>query len=153
MAYGWGRNETGQLGLGYTSAVVPLPTQLSIPGEETQIEFVAAAVGKYHTLLVGKNGLVYASGGNGCGQLGINNAGVKQIEKFRKCSVMGQVEQEDGGDVTVKIVKVRDSILVILLYCINLDLYIYTCCCHSLALFSLSTTSKHAIPHHTGRLR
>ena len=62
---------------------------------------------------MGKNGLVYASGGNGCGQLGINNAGVKQIEKFRKCSVMGQVEQEDG-DVTVKIVKVRESILVAL---------------------------------------
>lgn len=120
MAYGWGRNETGQLGLGYTSAVVPLPTQLSIPGEEEQIEFVAAAVGKYHTVLVGKNGLVYASGGNGCGQLGINNAGVKQIEKFRKCSVMGQVEQEDGGgdgDVSVKIVKVREATLVALVLC------------------------------------
>lgn len=114
-AYGWGRNETGQLGLGYTSAVVPLPTQLSIPGEE-EITFVAAGVGKYHTILVGSNGLVYASGGNICGQLGINNAGVKQIEKFRKCSIMGQVEEEDGV-VNVKIVKVSYLFFCCLLNC------------------------------------
>jgi len=111
MAFGWGRNETGQLGLGYTSAVVPLPTQLSIPGEEGEITFVAAGVGKYHTILVGSNGIAYASGGNVCGQLGINNGGVKQIEKFRKCAVMGQVVGGDTGgededDVNVKIVQV-----------------------------------------------
>lgn len=111
-AFGWGRNETGQLGLGYTSAVVPLPTELSIPGEEDQITFVAAGVGKYHTILVGSNGIAYASGGNVCGQLGINNAGVKQIEKFRKCSVMGQVTSEDEEDVTVKIVKVSRWLLL-----------------------------------------
>jgi hypothetical protein len=106
-AYGWGRNENGQLGLGYTSAVVPCPTELSIPGEEGEITFVAAGVGKYHTILVGSNGFAYASGGNVCGQLGINNAGVKQIEKFRKCAVMGQVVVgEDEDDVNVKIVQV-----------------------------------------------
>ena len=110
IAFGWGRNETGQLGLGYTSAVVPLPTQLSIPCEEGEITFVAAGVGKYHTILVGSNGIAYASGGNVCGQLGINNGGVKQIEKFRKCAVMGQVVGDSGGededDVNVKIVQV-----------------------------------------------
>ena len=107
-AFGWGRNETGQLGLGYTSAVVPLPTELTVPGEEDQIKFVAAGVGKYHTILVGSNGIAYASGGNVCGQLGINNAGVKQIEKFRKCSVMGQIvgEGEAEDNINVKIVKV-----------------------------------------------
>eukprot|EP00986_Skeletonema_menzelii_P009111 scaffold4057_cov155-Skeletonema_menzelii.AAC.1 len=122
MAYGWGRNETGQLGLGYTSAVVPLPTELSIPGEEGEITFVAAGVGKYHTILVASNGLVYASGGNVCGQLGINNAGVKQIEKFRKCAVMGQLEEEDG-EVNVKIVQVACGEEVSALLCSSGHLY------------------------------
>jgi alpha-tubulin suppressor-like RCC1 family protein len=77
---------------------------------------VGAAVGKYHTLLVGANGKVYGSGGNLCGQLGINNMGLKGIDKFRKCVVVGQLsgksdeennvdedaEEEDG----VKIVQV-----------------------------------------------
>eukprot|EP00577_Skeletonema_sp_RCC1716_P007921 CAMPEP_0113388110 /NCGR_PEP_ID=MMETSP0013_2-20120614/8907_1 /TAXON_ID=2843 ORGANISM="Skeletonema costatum, Strain 1716" /NCGR_SAMPLE_ID=MMETSP0013_2 /ASSEMBLY_ACC=CAM_ASM_000158 /LENGTH=610 /DNA_ID=CAMNT_0000271075 /DNA_START=210 /DNA_END=2042 /DNA_ORIENTATION=+ /assembly_acc=CAM_ASM_000158 len=128
MAFGWGRNETGQLGLGYTSAVVPLPTQLSIPGEEGEITFVAAGVGKYHTILVGSNGIAYASGGNVCGQLGINNGGVKQIEKFRKCAVMGQVVGDSGGgededDVNVKIVQVSCGEEVSALLCSSGHLY------------------------------
>jgi len=128
MAFGWGRNETGQLGLGYTSAVVPLPTQLSIPGEEGEITFVAAGVGKYHTILVGSNGIAYASGGNVCGQLGINNGGVKQIEKFRKCAVMGQVVGDTGGgededDVNVKIVQVSCGEEVSALICSSGHLY------------------------------
>jgi len=128
MAFGWGRNETGQLGLGYTSAVVPLPTQLSIPGEEGEITFVAAGVGKYHTILVGSNGIAYASGGNFCGQLGINNGGVKQIEKFRKCAVMGQVVGDSGGgededDVNVKIVQVSCGEEVSALLCSSGHLY------------------------------
>jgi len=125
MAFGWGRNETGQLGLGYTSAVVPLPTQLSIPGEEGEITFVAAGVGKYHTILVGSNGIAYASGGNVCGQLGINNGGVKQIEKFRKCAVMGQVGGggEDEDDVNVKIVQVTCGEEVSALLCSSGHLY------------------------------
>ena len=115
QAYGWGRNETGQLGLGYNSPVVPLPTVLYVESEPN-LKFVGAAVGKYHTLLVGANGKVYASGGNLCGQLGINNMGLKGIDKFRKCVVVGQLsgkseeennvdedaEEEDG----VKIVQV-----------------------------------------------
>ena len=88
---------------------MPLPTELSIPGEEGEITFVAAGVGKYHTILVGSNGIAYASGANVVGQLGINNAGVKQIEKFRKCSVMGQVVGDDD-DVNVKIVQVSLSL-------------------------------------------
>lgn len=115
-AYGWGRNETGQLGLGYTSAVVPVPQPLTV-GDDESIKFVGAGVGKYHTILVASNGLAYASGGNLCGQLGINNAGVRGIDKFRKCVVVGQIsggddEEDDGGEGgeggagTVKIVQV-----------------------------------------------
>ena len=93
-AFGWGRNETGQLGLGYSSAVVPTPTLITV-GDDTSIKFVGGGVGKYHTVLVGDNGLAYASGGNVCGQLGINNMGNKGIDKFRKCSVVGQLSAED----------------------------------------------------------
>ena len=119
-AYGWGRNETGQLGLGYTSAVVPLPTKLSI-GDDDSIKFVGAGVGKYHTILVGSNGLAYGSGGNLCGQLGINNMGSKGIDKFRKCVVMGQISGDDdedgegsGAGGNVKIVQVS---LLLLYFC------------------------------------
>ncbi|KAL7540137.1 hypothetical protein ACHAWF_006604 [Thalassiosira exigua] len=93
-AYGWGRNETGQLGLGSASAVVPLPTRLSVGGEES-LKFVGAAVGKHHTVLVGENGNAYASGGNVFGQLGINNSGAEKIDKFRKCVVIGQIASND----------------------------------------------------------
>mmetsp|Transcript_18374 Transcript_18374/g.39474 ORF Transcript_18374/g.39474 Transcript_18374/m.39474 type:complete len:638 (-) Transcript_18374:175-2088(-) len=109
-AYGWGRNETGQLGLGSFSAVAPLPTLLTVSGEES-LKFVGAGVGKYHTILVGSNGVAYASGGNLCGQLGINNANATGVQKFRKCSVMGQIggggeDDDDEDDVGgVKIVK------------------------------------------------
>ena len=51
-------------------------------------------------------------GGNVCGQLGINNMGVKQIEKFRKCSVMGQIVDDDD-EVNVKIVQVRSVVWVL----------------------------------------
>lgn len=95
-AYGWGRNETGQLGLGFSSACVPTPTLLSA-GNDDDVKFVGAAVGKYHTVLVGDDGLAYASGGNLCGQLGINNANSRGIDKFRRCVVMGQVAGGSGS--------------------------------------------------------
>ena len=98
QAYGWGRNETGQLGLGYSSAVVPVPTLLSVELGESNVKFVGAGVGKYHTILVGSNGKAYASGGNLCGQLGINNMGYKGIDKFKKCVVMGQLGGSGSGD-------------------------------------------------------
>jgi alpha-tubulin suppressor-like RCC1 family protein len=115
IAYGWGRNETGQLGLGYVSAVVPTPTQLSVSTTTTGgggesgggggIKFVGAGVGKYHTILIGSDGMAYASGGNLCGQLGINNQGCRGIDKFKKCIVSGQGDSgEEEGD--VKIVQV-----------------------------------------------
>lgn len=99
QAYGWGRNETGQLGLGYSSPLVPIPTLITVEDPNSNsLKFVGAGVGKYHTLLVGSNGKVYASGGNVCGQLGINNMGIKGVDKFRKCVVVGQLSGSGGGD-------------------------------------------------------
>ncbi|EED88090.1 rcc1-repeat-containing protein, partial [Thalassiosira pseudonana CCMP1335] len=88
-AYGWGRNETSQLGLGPPSPLIATPTKLTIPNEES-LKFVSAGVGKYHTILVAENGNAYAAGGNKCGQLGVNSS-VEVCERFRKCSVVGQV--------------------------------------------------------------
>ena len=67
-------------------------------GDSEDVKFVGAGVGKYHTILVASNGLAYASGGNLCGQLGINNMGMRGIEKFRKCTVMGQIGSDDGDE-------------------------------------------------------
>lgn len=78
-AYAWGRNESGQCGLGSTSACVPLPTKISLAGK-----FVAAAVGKNHSILVEDDGSVYAVGGNKCGQCGVNTK-VEAILNWRKC--------------------------------------------------------------------
>ena len=88
-AYGWGRNENGQLGLGYTSGCVPVPTLLSVGdvNDDGSSSIVSAGVGKYHTLLVTKSGTVYGSGGNKCGQLGVNNEKLDMCDKFRKCVV------------------------------------------------------------------
>jgi len=98
-AYGWGRNEAGQLGLGCTSSVVPVPQLLSVGNEN--LKFVGAAVGKFHTILVSSNGNAYAAGANTLGQLGVNNMGAKQSDKFRKCVVAGSEDEEESG---VKIV-------------------------------------------------
>jgi hypothetical protein len=71
------------------------------------MRFVGAGVGKYHTILVADDGRAYASGGNLCGQLGINNEKVRGVEKFRRCVVAGGggVEEdggvEDGGGVRI----------------------------------------------------
>lgn len=98
QAYGWGRNESGQLGLGYSSPCVPVPTLLSISEDVT---FVSAAVGKSHTLLVTTEGAVYASGGNKCGQLGVNNEKLEGCDKFRKCIIVDYASDDTEG---VKIV-------------------------------------------------
>ena len=44
LAYGWGRNETGQLGQGYSSRCVALPVLLTVGDDD--VRFVGAAVGK-----------------------------------------------------------------------------------------------------------
>ena len=102
-AYGWGRNESGQLGLGYSSPCVPFPTLLSIDPKSSSVKFVSAGVGKTHTLLVTEEGTVYASGGNKCGQLGVNNEKLEGCDRFRKCVVVDYAGDEEEG---VKIIHV-----------------------------------------------
>lgn len=91
--YTWGRNENGQCGLGYTSPCVPLPTQIQLEGQ-----FIAAAVGKTHSVLVQDNGDVHAVGGNKYGQCGVNTS-IEAILKWKKCVI------QKHDDAAVKIVQ------------------------------------------------
>lgn len=88
-AYGWGRNECGQLGNGGTETVVA-PMKLSGPwGVRTKI--VSAAVGKYHTVLVDSKGNGWAAGRNFEGQLAINSVNREaNITTFKQCKVAGE---------------------------------------------------------------
>jgi len=97
VAYGWGRNETGQLGLGMCSKIVPTPTVLSHPRSDEHDVIVGAGVGKFHTILVGSTGRAYASGSNKVGQCGINSS-VEQIEKFRKCFVASSKSKKNSDE-------------------------------------------------------
>lgn len=78
-AYAWGRNENGQCGFGYTSTCVPVPKKI-----EHASKFVAAAVGKSHSILVTDDGICYAVGWNKYGQCGVNTS-TEAINNWKKC--------------------------------------------------------------------
>lgn len=79
--------------------------------------------------------MAYASGGNLCGQLGINNMGNKGIDKFRKCSVVGQLSAEDedesDGVGNVKIVQVCTyNVCRFFLFCVFVEFLTHLCPFH-----------------------
>jgi len=80
-AFGWGRNENGQI-VSPPSACVPLPIPLIVPGSSGK--FVGGAVGKGHSVLIDDQGSAFAIGANHCGQCGVNSS-VTQVPKWRKC--------------------------------------------------------------------
>jgi len=77
-AYGWGRNESAQLGGSFPDNVV-MPTQLELPGK-----LVSAALGKSHTLFLLEDGSVWSVGNNKAGQCGVK-AGTELVPNYRKC--------------------------------------------------------------------
>lgn len=65
--FGAGRNDYGQLGLGHIAQRVHGPQLIeAVEGKD----IVRIAAGCYHTVLVGKNGMLYVCGRNNHGQLG-----------------------------------------------------------------------------------
>ena len=80
--YGWGRNEHGVLGSNLP-LLVASPTILELPNNVSAV-VVDAATGKHHTVLLDRNGVVYAMGSNKVGQCGIHNS-TDAVGQFRKC--------------------------------------------------------------------
>jgi len=77
-AYGWGRNESNQLGSQYPSEVV-LPTHLdALEGAVQQ-----AALGKGHTVFLMEDGELWAVGANKSGQCGVRTS--TDVPNYRKC--------------------------------------------------------------------
>ena len=70
LAFTWGENDSGQLGLGYSSnEVVPNPTQINAGNTSlVQIE-----CGIWHSVALSSNGEVFTWGFNRSGQLGYRN--------------------------------------------------------------------------------
>ena len=66
VPYLWGKNSSGQLGLGSTDNVYN-PTLVDIPKGET---IIGGACGNNHTLLYSSKGSLFAAGAGKCGQLG-----------------------------------------------------------------------------------
>ena len=71
-AFVWGRNESGQLGLGDRDNR-QVPTELVAKSVPEGTRFVDGACGKSHTVLITSDGEAYAFGSNKHGQLGVGN--------------------------------------------------------------------------------
>mmetsp|Transcript_10270 Transcript_10270/g.15078 ORF Transcript_10270/g.15078 Transcript_10270/m.15078 type:complete len:612 (+) Transcript_10270:116-1951(+) len=79
--YGWGRNESQQLGMA-ASACVSRPFLLEVPSSSGKI--VSGAVGKNHSMVLDSSGELYAVGGNKVGQCGVKlNADL--IPQWKAC--------------------------------------------------------------------
>ena len=65
--WSWGRNSSGQLGLG-TTAAVSSPNQVG-----ALTNWLSVAGGTYHTIAVQTNGTLWSWGNNTSGQLGLGN--------------------------------------------------------------------------------
>lgn len=80
QAYGWGRNDAGQLTKDLP-ANVATPTLLEGLANKT---IVQAALGKSHTLVLTKEGAVFSVGYNKMGQCGIKSS-VDTVAQFKPC--------------------------------------------------------------------
>ena len=83
-AYGWGRNEAGQLGPDLPADVV-LPEKLDF-GDEVK----AAALGKSHTIFHLIDGSLWGVGANKSGQCGVRT--FTDVANYRKCVLPDEVD-------------------------------------------------------------
>ncbi|WGD36877.1 hypothetical protein [Lysinibacter sp. HNR] len=72
IAYVWGNNSSGQLGIGTIDNVIDTPVPFSTSTTEIPpgVQIVDLAAGSEHTLALGSDGWVYSWGSNISGQLG-----------------------------------------------------------------------------------
>jgi len=97
-AYGWGRNDRGQI-ISSLGPSVTVPTCIVVSPEtkgnnDINIgRFVGGAVGKSHSVLVDEYGNAYACGDNKMGQCGINRSS-EQVANFRRCVLEDRSRQK-----------------------------------------------------------
>lgn len=105
VCYGWGRNESQQLGSQlptnvYEPTVISIDTATATGTANTAVK--SAAVGKSHTLLLLESGQVCAAGFNKLGQCGIKSS-TETVPNFRKCVFAGMVDSDDIMDSIVQV--------------------------------------------------
>jgi alpha-tubulin suppressor-like RCC1 family protein len=89
QVYSFGRNESGQLGLGHTKNIT-IPTLISDLNNIAQI-----SAGTVHSLLLTKNGEIYSFGSNLFGELGLGDDKDRTIPTL--CSKINNIIQISAG--------------------------------------------------------
>jgi len=82
----WGRNESGQLGLGHCNTMY-FPTEVE---ELVGLNIVQASMGRSHTLFLTGEGVVYSCGKNSHGQLGHGTSDSKDVLVPKKVDFDGK---------------------------------------------------------------
>ncbi|AEC02809.1 fimbrillin family protein [Parasphaerochaeta coccoides] len=74
-----GNNANGQLGIGDTPAQISIPVQVKgANGVGFMTDVAAVSVGIYHTMILKKDGTLWATGRNNYGQLGLGNITIRR---------------------------------------------------------------------------
>ena len=96
--FGWGWNKYGQLGInaeskdsiskggGLSNETIILPTEI-VCADANEQTYVDVSCGWKHSLLLLGNGIVYSSGSNINGQLGMDSTTTKCLHSFQKVSI------------------------------------------------------------------
>lgn len=91
--FAFGRNESGQLGLGDLSTRnIDFAGKIHIFGGDSELKIASIACGKTHTLFLTESGALYSSGDNKFGQLGTGTAFETPVTKPVKCTISGGVK-------------------------------------------------------------
>lgn len=89
--YCWGRNDQGQLGLGFLGGDVASPKRVGGLGQLTTV-----AAGDTHTCVLDVDGRVWCWGGNSAGQLGIGSVGVPSDDPVELTALPNAVQLDVG---------------------------------------------------------
>jgi small GTP-binding protein len=93
----FGRGESGQLGrAGGGGVMMAGPQTMEWIGADQEIAVASVACGDRHTLLVARDGALYAFGSNVCGQLGLGDTADRAVPT-RVVDMRGSVVQAAGG--------------------------------------------------------
>jgi len=105
VVYGWGRNEQNQLGLSDNENVkdVMVPRILEGPWKDGSI--IDAATGKSHSVVLDKDGVMYAVGLNKNGQCGTGQ-NVDHVSSWRRCGTTSDFSRKSGDKNKTKFARV-----------------------------------------------